>query len=490
MSNATTKKSKSKVLFGIIWSYAERFSVQIVSLLVSIVLARILEPSHYGILAIVTVFINIGDALVTGGFGNALVQKKDATDTDFHSICWLSMGISLILYAIIFITAPFIAIFYDMASLTLIIRVMGIRFIISAFNSIQLAYIQRKMQFKLSFIASLIGVVISGVAGVVMALTGFGVWALVAQNLSQVIITTLILFALVNWKPRAVFSTASVRTMWGFGSRILFSTLTYTIKDNIRSLVVGKAFTSNDLAFYNQGKKYPSLLVNDIVDSLGKVLFPVFSEQQDNVEQSKQMMRKSIRMTSFILLPLIFGLIAVSHDFVLVLLTEKWLPCVPYLSILCLVYITRPMSTIFQKAILAIGKSGVNLAHEVITSVITILLIILAVFLYRSVQLIAWSYVIVAIAGTLFFAYFIRRDYSYSIREMCADYLPYLSLSLIMCAVVYAVRFLSIGSLLTLTIQIIVGILVYCVGAKLLRLPEWKQVTALIANVIPFGKKK
>ena len=313
---------------NLIWSYAERFLAQGITLLVSIILARILSPEDYGVIAIVTVFVAIGDALVTGGFGNALVQKRNATVDDFNSIFWLSVCVAFILYGVLFLCAPVIAKFYSNESLTFIVRIMGIKFVFSAFNSVQQAYIQKKMIFKKSFFGSLGGTVISAVFGIAMALEGFGVWALVVQYLSNAIINTMILWCIIEWKPQMSISIKSLKELWKFGSQMLASTIVYTIKDNIRSLVIGKRFTASDLAYYNQGNRFPALLVTDIVESLGKVIFPILSKEQDSKEGIKQYMRKSIRISSFLLNPAVIGLFSIADTFIVVLMTEKGMPCV------------------------------------------------------------------------------------------------------------------------------------------------------------------
>lgn len=475
--------NNKKVFSGIGWSFAERISAQLVSLIVSIILARILAPEDYGILAIVNVFVAIGDALVAGGFGIALVQKKNSDDTDFNSICWVSVFVSVLLYAVLFICAPLISDFYVNNDLTLITRVLGIRLVFSAVNSIQQAYIQKKLLFMKSCIIGTFGAIVSGIIGIVLALTGAGVWALIAQNMMSVIISTAMLYFFIEWKPRLQCSMSSIREMWGYGSRVFLATTVDTLKDNIRTLVVGKVFSSADLAYYNQGKRFPQLLVNDIVNSVGKVLLPVFSEQQDDLNKNTDFMRLSIRVSSFILLPLIFGMVGIADNFILLFLTEKWMPCVPYLRILSLVYVTRSVNTILKNALLAIGKSEVNLFHEVVTSVLTVALIILAAFYFRSIPLIAWSYVLISLLGTCIFSYFTVRNFPYKVSEILRDYLPSLTLSGIMCAVVFFVGKIPLATIFVLLLQIIVGIVIYIVGAWLFRMDE-------LVYILQYMKKK
>lgn len=476
--------NNKKVFSGIGWSFAEKISAQLVSLIVSIILARILAPEDYGILAIVNVFVAIGDALVAGGFGIALVQKKNSDDTDFNSICWVSVFVSVLLYAVLFICAPLISDFYVNNDLTLITRVIGIRLVFSAVNSIQQAYIQKKLLFMKSCIIGTFGAIVSGIIGIVLALTGAGVWALIAQNMMSVIISTAMLYFFIEWKPRLQCSMSSIKEMWGYGSRVFLATTVDTLKDNIRTLVVGKVFSSADLAYYNQGKRFPQLLVNDIVNSVGKVLLPVFSEQQDDLNKNTDFMRLSIRVSSFILLPLIFGMVGIADNFILLFLTEKWMPCVPYLRILSLVYVTRSVNTILKNALLAIGKSEVNLFHEVVTSVLTVALIILAAFYFRSVPLIAWSYVLISLLGTCIFSYFTVRNFPYKVSEILRDYLPSLTLSGIMCAVVFFVGKIPLATIFVLLLQIIVGIVIYIVGAWLFRMDELVYILQYMKNKI------
>lgn len=481
------RSGKSKVISSLFWSYGERFLAQIISLLVSIVLARLLSPEDYGVVAIVMVFITICDALVTGGFGNALVQKKDANDVDFDSICWVSVAVACVLYLLLFLASPFIANFYGNDILVPITRVMGVKFIVSAFNSVQQAYIQREMIFKKFFFATLGGTVMSAVVGITMAYNGFGVWAIVAQNLTNTIINTIILYLTIDWKPKIRISWIAVKDLWGFGSKMLASTITFTLKDNIRSLVIGKQFSSGDLAFYNQGQKFPSLLVTDIVESLGKVLFPVFSQKQEDIVSLKSYMRKSVKLSSYILLPLIIGLFAVADTFIQVILTEKWLPCVPYLRILCVVYMTRPMSTVFQKCVLAIGKSNINLLHEIITSILNIVLMLIAAIGFKSVEMVAWSYVIVMIVGILIYGVAVGRYFKYSITELISDYCPSLIISMIMGGCVYFLGYVSIKPILKLVCQIIVGGGIYILLSSICKMDSYLYLKGYIK---PLFKKK
>ena len=475
--------SNKKIITGIGWTFGERILAKTISLIVSIVLARLLEPSHYGIIAIVSVFISFLDAFVSGGFGSALVQKKDADNLDFNTICWFSISLSIFLYILLYIVAPYIARFYNMEQLVIVTRILGLRIIVSSFNSIQHAYVQRRMIFKRFFFSTLGGTIVSAIVGITMAYLGYGVWAFVGQYLSNSIIDTIVLLFTIEWKPKLEWSFSRLKAMIGFGFKMLGATLVNTLQDNIRALVVGKVFTKEDLAYYNQGKKYPSTIMNNLVGSVQKVMFPAFSESQQDRENIKNMMRKSIRLSSFILVPVVVGMISMADTFILLLLTEKWAPAIPYLQILSLIYLTRTMDSIFQSGLLAIGKSGLNMIHEIVESVLSLTMIYLGAFIMRSVIFIAWSYVIVMIVGTGIFMWFVSKHFHYTFVEIMKDFLPYIALSLIMGAIIYLLKYMCINKLILFILQFTFGIIIYICLARLTKVQELNTCTKMIQKL-------
>lgn len=490
MNSEKKLSQKESILSGVGWSYAARIMTQAITLLISIVLARILSPDHYGLISIVTVFITIGDALVVGGFGNALVQKKETEEIDFNSICWVSITVSFVVYCVLFLSAPLVSAFYSMPQLTPIIRVMGIKFVFSAFNSVQHAYVQKNMMFRKLFYSSVGGSVVSAAVGIAMALSGFGIWALVAQYISLSVINTLVLFCTIAWKPKLEISWKSVKQLWNYGAKVLGATMVFTIRDNIRTLLVGKRFSSADLAHYNQGQKYPSLLVTDIVASLGNVLFPLMSKNQSNVGRVKQLMRDAICVSSYILTPAVLGIFAVADTFVQVVLTEKWMPCVPFLRIMCLVYVTRSLSTVFQKSLLALGKSNLNLIHETLTSLTTIGLLFVAVFAFNSVILIAISQIAVMMLGVSLQMIWVRKYLGYGFREMARDYLPSAFMSIAMAVVVILIGTIPMPGLMKLVIQILAGVIIYVGLSVALKNPSFIKLKKLLMELINRNKAK
>ena len=387
--NKTDSKKGSSVVGGLFWTFGERITAQLVTTIVTIILARILDPVHYGMISIVTVFITFCNIFVSGGFGSAVVQKKDATELDFNTAFMISFSVSIILYIIVFISAPYISVFYQMNELTLVIRVMGLRLIIASLNTIQHAYIQRQMKFKKFFFATLFGTIISAVVGITLAYLGLGVWALVAQYLTNTTIDTIVLLFVSEWKPKFEFKLQNAKKLFSFGWKVLGTELIYTLEGDIRSLIVGKVFGSADLAYYDQGKKYPSLFVTNISASINKVMLPAYSKEQDNLKLLKELLRKSIRIGVFLLAPLLIGFAIVSKNFILLLLTEKWLPAVPYIQIFCIVYLTRPLETACHQALLAIGESGLVMKIMLGINLFALMTVIVAVFILHSVLMIA-----------------------------------------------------------------------------------------------------
>ena len=360
---------KEKILNGLIWTYAERMLAQLISLAVTIILARLIEPEEYGAIAIVTVFIAIADAFAINGLGNALIQKKDADHIDFSSVFYFNIGFSILLYWILFVVAIPIADFYSNPILTPVLRVMSIRIPIAAINSVQQAYVSRRMEFKKFFFATLSGTLLSAVLGIVMAYIGYGIWALVAQYMSNTVIDTLVLWIVVKWRPRREFSWKRMKELYSFGWRVLTTSLLITIYGNIQDLIIGKKFSSSDLAYSNRGRQFPSLISTNINTSISKVLFPAISEVQDDIERVKVLTRKAISVGTYILSPILIGLATVSHVFIRILLTDKWLPCVPYLQVMCLVFLLQPIQTASIQAMKALGESRLYLRLEIIKKI-------------------------------------------------------------------------------------------------------------------------
>ena len=301
---------KTKTISGTIWRFGERILAQLISFVVSIILARLLMPEEYGIVALVTIFITFANVFVTSGFGTALVQKKDADETDFSTMFYSGLLLSIILYLILFFAAPTIAKWYNNPLLIPVLRVMGIRLPIAAINSIQQAYVSRKMIFKKFFFSTLFGTIVSAVVGIVMALLKCGVWALVGQYLTNVTIDTIVLFITIDWKPKLLFSFKKFKSLFSFGWRIMAIGVLGTFFDQIRGLIIGTKYTSEDLAYYNRGEHIPNILSNNVKVSLESTLFSAISKVQDNSENVKKALKRTMKISSYIVMPVLLRTIS------------------------------------------------------------------------------------------------------------------------------------------------------------------------------------
>lgn len=455
------ESNKQKVAGGLFWSYGERIMAQLVSLVVSIVLARLLEPENYGVISIVMIFITFCDAIVSGGFGNAIVQKKDADELDVNTMLCCSVATSFLLYLIIFCAAPFIADFYEMDIIRSILRVLGLRLLISGVNSIQRAWIQKRMLFKRFFISTSFGTIISAIVGIVMAYIGMGAWALVAQYLTNSFIDTTVLLITNDWKPRLQFSWVRAKNMLSYGWKVLVTTVVYTIEGDLRSLIIGKKFGSADLAYYDQGKKFPNLLVTNINTSISNVMFPVLSENQNDLIRLKQMCRRAVRVGIFLLSPLLIGLIGVADTFVVAVLSAKWVPCIPFLRILTLVFLVRPFTTTCQQSILSVGRSDVTLKIEILVNAVAIGILFYSVFILESVIGIAIGTLFAEGVSMVMLMYYENKIIRYSYKEQLQDLLPSLTMSTLMGGFVYLLHFLPLHEGLVLIIQIVIGAAFY-----------------------------
>lgn len=464
----------------------ERGGTQGIQFIVQIVLARLLSPEEYGIIAIVMVFILLANVFVESGFNTALVQKKDADEVDFSSVLYLSLGVATILYGIIFVTAPFIANFYDEPILVQVLRVLSITLFIGAFNSIQNAFVARNMLFKKLFASSLGAVTISGIVGVIAAYSGLGVWALVLQQLTSQLAVAVILWFTVKWRPHLIFSTTRVKSLFSYGSKLLASGLLDTLYINLRTLIIGRMYTPSMLGYYNRGQQFPQLIVSNINGSLQSVMLPALSAHQDDRKRVKEMMRRAVVSSSFLIFPMMVGMAVVAEPLVKIVLTEKWLPAVPFLQIACFTFALWPIHTANLQAINAMGRSDIFLRLEIIKKIMG--LIVLGVSLPFGVYAIALGGVFSGLIGTFINAYPNKELLNYSYKEQWLDIMPSLLISLIMGVVVYLFNYLSIPAWQILILQIVSGCIIYILLAKIFKIESFTYLVGTMKQLIKSRK--
>lgn len=474
--------SNKKVILNFIWRFAERCGAQLVTFIVSIVLARILAPEDYGTIALVTVFTTILQVFVDSGLGTALIQKKDADDLDFSSVFFFNFAVCLILYLCMFISAPFIAEFYNDTSLTPVVRVISLTIVISGVKGIQQAYVSRHMMFKRFFFSTIGGTIFSAFLGIALAYAGFGVWALVAQQLSNTAIDTLILWLTVKWRPKLMFSWTRLRGLLKFGWKLLVSALLDTCYNNLRNLIIGKMYSSSDLAFYNQGDKFPKVIVTNINTSIDSVLLPTMSSAQDDRERVKNMTRRAIKTSTYVMAPLMMGMAFCAEPIVQLVLTDKWLPCVPYLRIFCITYMFWPIHTANLNAINAMGRSDWFLKLEIIKKIMG--MTILLSTMWFGVMVMAYSLLVSNVLSQIINSWPNRKLLNYSYLDQVKDFAPGILLAVFMGVCVYFIGYIPLPTIVTLVIQIIAGATIFITLSAILKLEEFEYLTGMIKSFL------
>lgn len=485
-NNQQQNNIKNKAISGFLWRFFERCGAQGVTLIVSIVLARLLDPEVYGTIALVTVFTVILDVFVNSGFGNALIQKKDADDLDFSSVFYFNVVMCIALYALLFALAPVVANFYKNQDLIAIIRVLGLTLIISGVKNIQQAYVSKNLLFKKFFFATLGGTVGAAVLGIWMAYKGYGVWALVAQNLFNGAVDTIILWITVKWRPKWMFSFERLKSLFSYGWKLLVSNLLDTTYNQLRQLIIGKMYTEADLAFYNKGTEYTHPIITNINSSIDSVLFPVMSDAQDSTYTVKMMTRRAIKTSSYIIWPIMMGVAACAEPLVRLLLTEKWLPCVPFMRVFCIVYAFWPIHTANLNAIKALGRSDIFLRLEIIKKVVGFALLFVTMWFGPLVM--AYSMLFTSITSQIINAWPNRKLLGYKYGQQIKDILPSIMLSAVMFAVAFCVQLLGLKDWLTLLIQIPLGVFVYVAGSVLLKFESFGYILATANGFLKRGQ--
>ncbi len=476
--------AKSKIINGLIWTYLERFTAQAVSLIVTIILARLLTPTEYGMIAIVAIFTEISNVIVVNGFGSALVQKENTDSKDYSTVFYAGMAITLFLYGILFIFAPLIADFYNSPQLSSVLRVLGLQMPIASVNSVQQSYISKKMEFKKFFWATSIGTIISAVVGITMAVCGCGVWSLVAQLLTNRIVDTVVLSVSSGWRLTFEFSGRAFSKLFSYSWKITLASFLITLYDNVRGLVIGKKYSADDLAFYNKGRQFPNLISVNVNTSISKVLFPALSNEQKNEHALLSITSRAIKEGSFLLTPLLFGLAACAKPFVVVVLTEKWLPIVPFMQIMCVVYALQPLQTASIQVMKAVGRSGVYLKLEIIKKILNFAILLTSLFAFNSVFIVVVGALLAEFISTILNFPANKKLINYGYIAQLKDFVPSFALSFIMFISIYFCGFAITNYSIALVVQVIVGTFVYIFMSYLFKLESFDYTRKILKGLI------
>lgn len=477
---------KSLTLMGMLWKFMEKVGSQFIQLIIQIVLARLLLPEEYGLIGLLTIFISISDVFISQGLTTALIQKENADDLDFSSVFFANIIASGVIYFILYISSPLIAWFYKENQLILIMRILSLNVFIGALSAVHNAYLSKKLDFKKSFYRYILNVITQGIVGISMAYFDFGVWALVFSKLSGTIVGTIVLWVTVDWKPILKFSFKRIKNMFSYSSKVLVTNLLNTIFNNIHSLIIGRYYTTSDLGFYQRGQQIPQVLMSTIDGSMSEVLYPVFSKMQSDVPYLKQVLRKSIKTSMYLVLPSLFLLIGITESLTIVLLTEKWLPSVPYMKLACIVCMFWPL-THRNHALNAMGLSKITLNLSLITKALTLAFIFLCI--KYGIYMIMIGSIFASLTSTWVTSYFVEKYIGYTMRELIIDILPPLFLSVIMLFFVNLIEMINMNIFLILFFQIITGGLIYVVGSIILKIDSFTYILKIILNIIKRGEK-
>jgi len=476
-----TERLANKTIIGIFWSFTDRFAHQIIGFVVLVILARLLLPAEFGLMAMLTIFIAVSQVLIASGFGEALIQKTDATHIDECSVFYFNIGVSVFLYSVLFLGAPLIADFYNMPLLEPMTRVLSLNLIINAFGLIQVALMVKRVDFKKQTVVSLTSSIVAGLAGITMALSGLGVWSLVWQAILGNLLRVALLWRVHRWRPAWAFSLTSLRGLFGFGSKLLcIGVIDQTFK-NIYLMVIGKLFSPADLGFYARAQSIQQLPVKDIAISSDLVSFPVFSSIQEDKARLKRGLRQGLMMQAVLAFPIMIGLACVAEPFVRVLLTDKWLPCVPYLQLLCLAGLLHPMSVINISALKAQGRADLFFRLEIVKK--ALIVVAIAVTYHWGIMAMIVGQVATSWIGYYLNSYYTARFLDYSLKDQIVDVLPTLSIASVMGAGVYSIRWLGLAEpVLTLGLQLVAGVVIYLLLCRVLRLAAFMEMMRMVES--------
>ena len=469
---------KQKTVSGILWSSVERFSVQGVDFIIGLILANILLPADFGLIVMLAIFLAISRSFIDSGFANALIRKKDRTEVDFSTVFYFNIVVGLFFYFLLFFTSPYIAAFYDVPILEDLTKVVAINLLISSLTVVQRAKFTINVDFKTQTKASLLAAIISGITGILMALKGFGVWSLAAQSVISSCINMIMLWIYSGWKPQLVFSMTSFKEMFSYGSKLLISGLIDTTYRNIYTIVIGKKFSETDLGYYTRADSFTQFPSSNITGILQRVTFPILSSIQDDDKKLQETYRKFLRLSAFVVFPLMMGLFGVADPLIRLLLPETWNGAILLLQILCLSQMWYPVHAINLNLLQVKGRSDLFLRLEIIKKIIGVSVLIVTIPL--GVAAMCWGAVISSLIALFINTYYTRKLIQVGYLRQMKDLLPTLINSISMGIIVLGITRLIHINILALIAGITFGVIYYFSIAYLAKSQELHEVKSLI----------
>lgn len=457
---------KKQSIIGLIWKFIEKAGTQVISFVVQIILARILIPEDYGLIGYLTIFITLSEVFIQQGFTTALIQKSNIDELDFSSVFYINIIISIIIYVICFWSAPFVSKFYNIPELISVMRVLMISVIIGAFSAVQTAIISRTLDFKKSLYRGLLNIIIYGSIGIILAFHDFGVWSLVYARLAGALVGCIVLWIVVDWRPKMCFSIKRIKILFNYSSKLLGANIFSTFFSNLSTIVIGKVYSSTALGYFQRGQSIPQTIMTSIDGSISEVMYPTFSLLQNEKVTLKSALRRTIKLSIFIVLPILVGLLVVSEDLTILLLTEKWLPSVPYMQVMCIYCSLWPFNALTH-AMNALGESGLTFKLLLISNIIC-LCIMVALIRYGVIWIIVGSIISSAIYYYMIMRY-VKHFLEYSLLELMKDILPEIIVAVLMGVSVWIIGEMIESLYIRLIIQIILGVVIYFCGCCLIK---------------------
>lgn len=474
---------KKKVIASLAYKFIERLSVKGLGLVVSIVLARLLAPEYFGQIAIMNVFINLSQVITESGFTTALVQRKDVKEQDYSTVFFINLALAAVCFVVLQVAAPFISGYYEQ-DITKPLQVYSITLFFNAFNALQMARMQKRMEFRKIMVCSLVATVISGAAGIAAAYCGLGLWALILYNMMNGVIVCFTAAFAEKWLPKFEFSLHRAKLLFSYGWKMFISAVLCSIYNDVRSLVIGKKFSSNDLAYYNRGQQFPQVISHTLDSSIQSVMFPTMASVQDDKNQLRKMLRRAETMGAYVIVPIMFGLAAVSEAVVTLLLTEKWLPCVPYMQWLCIANAAIPILSSNLIAIKASGRSDIYMRLEMVRRVVMLVILLVSIFAFQTVEAIAIGFCISTWLDAAISAIPAKKLLDYSLWKQLADVWKILLASAVMFAAVLAMNLLPWNSIVLLIAQIFAGAAIYIGLGFVLKVESQWELIKLVQKLL------
>lgn len=474
---------KKATISSLFWKLFELGGSSVITLVVQIVMARILAPDEFGMLAIMLVFVNIGNVIVQSGLNTAIIQSPEATDRDYSTVFWMSLTISVVLYILSFFLAPAVAAFYEAPAIVAPLRVLVLILIINAYNAVQEALVARSMEFRKTARATVAAGLVSGAAGIASALAGAGIWALVIQQLLFQLVKCIVLAFEVEWKPRFVFDRDRAVVLFRFGWKLLASGVLDQGYQSLADLIIGKQFTKTDLGYVSQGKKYPQALGSLLDGAIQPVMLSAASRVQDDVEMVKRLARRGLKTSTFLVFPAMTLFALVAQPVVLILLGEKWLPSVWILQAYCFIYALLPIHTTNLQVLNGMGRSDLFLKLEVIKNLVGLVILCTAAFAFDTIQAIIVGYMLTGVVCTFINAFPNKRVIHYAFSEQLRDILPAFLLSLVAAAVAWPVSLLGLSGFVTIVLQAVVMAAAYLGIAALLHVEELSYILTTLKEM-------